>query len=234
MNKMIFFIFVTTTINVFAQSYEFKSELIKTVIVENQTGDISVSTSTGASTVVVDKSKKSPDCDQTIQMNGSELIVKIEKKGFLKQCAADIKIMVPSKTALAITNGVGDIKVSGLEGELKYDLGVGDVTIDGSVTKLKGNVGTGDFKASGLIGTAELNTGTGDFKITYKTAPQLGSLNLQVGTGDAVVVLPKGTQFSTNYQSALGKMKNALSPTKDAKFNVSFQTAVGDLEIKEL
>lgn len=234
MNKTIFFVFAIYTTGAFAQTYEFKSELIKTIKVENQTGDISVSTSTGASTVVVDKSKKSPDCDQTVQMNGAELIVKVEKKGFLKQCAADIKIQIPAKTAVAITNGVGDLKVNGLDGELKYDLGVGDVTIDGAVTKLKGNVGTGDFKSSGVIGTAELNTGTGDFNITYKTAPKLGSLNLQVGTGDAVLVLPKDTQFATNYQSALGKMKNALSVTKDAKFNVSFQTAVGDLEIKEL
>lgn len=218
----------------FAQTQEFDAKLVKSIKVQNETGNISVSAAAGSARVTIDPSKKQNSCEQTVQLSGSELIVKVVKSGFLKNCSADIKILVPSKVDVIVTNGVGDVAISGIEGAVRYDIGVGDVKIDGAVTKLTGNLGTGDSKVSGLVGSAELNTGTGDFRVEYKEAPQTGLVNLQVGTGDAVVVLPKNAKFTTSYQSAVGELTNELAVTKDAKFKVSFQTAAGDLAIKKL
>ena len=217
-----------------AQTQDFNASLIKTLKVENQVGDIEITVARSAAQVTVVPSKKQNDCEQTVQLNGSELLVKIAKKsGFFKNCATDLKIKLAANTDITVANGVGDLKITGLEGSVRYDIGVGDVTIDGAVTKLNGNLGTGDLKASGLVGSAELNSGTGDFRLAYKEAPQTGLVNLQVGTGDAVVLLPQNTKFTTKYQSAVGELKNELTVTKEAKFNVSFQTAAGDLEIKK-
>ena len=219
----------------FGQTQEFNASQVKSVKIENQTGDIDISAAAGAATVTVNMLKKHDDCEQNVQLNGYELLVKITKKsGFFKDCSANLKIQIPAKVDVAIANGVGDLKITGVEGNVRYDLGVGDVTIDGAVKKLTGNLGTGDLKASGLVGSAELNTGTGDFRVAYKQAPQIGLVSLQVGTGDAVVLLPQDTKFTTKYQSAVGELKNELAVTKDAKFSVSFQTAAGDLAIKKL
>lgn len=217
------------------QTQEFNAAQVKSVKIENQTGDISVAAATGPATVTVNMLKKHDDCEQTVQLNGSELLVKITKKsGYFKDCSASLKIQIPAKVDVAIANGVGNLKITGVEGAVRYDLGVGDVAVDGPVTKLTGNLGTGDLKASGLVGSAELNSGAGDFSVAYKQAPPTGSVSLQVGTGDAVVLLPQNTKFTTSYQSAVGQLKNELSVTKEAKFNVSFQTAAGDLAIKKL
>jgi uncharacterized protein YdeI (BOF family) len=219
----------------FAQTYEFNASLVKTVKVQNHTGKIDISATAGAATVTVDTAKKQNDCDSTVLMAGAELQVKIEKKsGMFKDCSAHIKIQIPAAVDVVIVSGVGDINILGVNGAVRYDLGVGNVTIDGAVTKLNGNLGTGDIKASGLVGSANLNTGTGDFRVTYKEAPQSGSASFQAGAGDAVVVLPRNTKFTTKYQSAVGQLKNKLAVTEDAAFSVSFQTAAGDLEIKEL
>ncbi len=231
---LIVFAFATGFGTAFGQTQEFSATQVKSVKIENQTGDVDVSAAAGAAMVTVNLLKKHDDCEQTVQLNGSELLVKITKKsGYFKDCSANLKIQIPAKVDVAIANGVGDLKITGVEGAVRYDLGVGDVSIDGTVTKLTGNLGTGDLKASGLTGSAELNSGVGDFSVAYKEAPKTGLVSLQVGTGDAVVLLPKDTKFTTSFQTAVGELKNELAVTKEAKFKVSLQTAAGDMAIKK-
>lgn len=115
---------------------------------------------------------------------------------------ADLRILVPAGSNLAVRNAVGPVRGGDLDGSLAVDTGSGNVDIAShsgqlSVDTGSGNVvlgaskgetavdtGSGNVVVKRLVGNGSINTGSGDVTVSQVSA---GKLAIDTGSGDVIV-----------------------------------------------
>jgi len=136
--------------------------------------------------------------------------IDLEIKGPSEESRFEAKwiVTVPSDLALELDMGVGDLRVSGIEGNIDVDLGVGDVTVKGADGEISIDVGVGNIALSASaapFGTVTCSTGVGDVLVTIDDEKHEGegmiskdlewkgpgehSMDLDTGVGDIRVTL---------------------------------------------
>ena len=214
---------------------EFDPTGLESVEVENLFGQVHVRTLNQGKVVVLAKKQKFSDkCQLEIKRKDNELEVEVEKKGLLpvNDCQVDFDIQVPKTVKLEISNGSGDIKVSGIHGELDYKVGRGTLQADGEFTKVEGKTGFGDVTIKGLLGGGEVEVGSGKIQLTFTEAKLSGEIEIKTGAGDATLEFPKGTAVKTRLLSGTGRLQDELGEDPKASFKVSMKTGSGNLKIK--
>jgi hypothetical protein len=104
---------------------------------------------------------------------------------------ANARIRVPRSTPLMAELGVGDLRVSGLEADLRAHLGVGDVAVtapEARVASVHLGTGVGDATLRTSRGRDEGNGFIGH-KVTWKGGAGQAAIRVDCGVGDATVVL---------------------------------------------
>lgn len=230
---------------------EFPSEGLEEVKVENTSGRVSIVALSGSArgggrrggqsnkTIVsAIKTQFSDQCSMNIERVGNTLYVKVEKSTFFsfENCEVNFEIKTPKSVNLNLSNGSGDLKINGIHGRLEFSTGSGQVLADGEFLDFNGKSGSGDVSLNGLLGGGQLRTGSGDIHLTFANtsagmAPK-GVLDIKSGSGDAILLFPKGTLIKTNYEGGSGKISNEIGESARAGFVVSMQTGSGDLKIK--
>jgi Putative adhesin len=151
-------------------------------------------------------------------------------------CGLSATLDVPSRTAVDLTTGGGNMQVSGIQGNVMLDSGGGDVgisSIGGNADLLTGggNVtagdlgGTltfttsgGDVEGSGLFSRhVTLSSGGGNVSLVFTQVP--ADLSIISSGGDITIVLPHGsTAYAIRSQTGGGDY-SASVPTNDASGN---------------
>jgi Putative adhesin len=151
-------------------------------------------------------------------------------------CGLSATLDVPSRTAVDLTTGGGNMQVSGIQGNVMLDSGGGDVgisSIGGNADLLTGggNVtagdlgGTltfttsgGDVEGSGLFSRhVTLSSGGGNVSLVFTQVP--ADLSIISSGGDITIVLPHGsTAYAIRSQTGGGDY-SASVPTNDAAGN---------------
>lgn len=116
---------------------------------------------------------------------------------------ANLRIILPAGTPLAVRNvvgpvsgngdlsgnlevdtGSGDVRLASYAGNLVIDTGSGDVTVGTARGQSSIDTGSGDVVVKKLIGNGVVDTGSGDVTVESLAA---GKLSIDTGSGDVVV-----------------------------------------------
>ncbi len=216
-------------------SREFDAVGIKSLSVNNMSGEITVSvTTTGKALVDASKVRFPEGCKLVMERSGGKLSVETSQRRWSgNSCRVHLDIKVPAVVSLDIKNGSGDIEVEGTNGPIEFKLGSGDVMVQAMVTDLNGSSGSGNISVSGLTGNANLKLGSGDIRLEYSSLPTQGNIKIKNGSGDSTIILPKGSVILTNLSTGSGRIYNEIGDAAGAPFKVNITTGSGKLSIKK-
>lgn len=134
------------------------------------------------------------DVELSASYEGDRLLLEVKGASKLSHhdLSVNLDVQMPAALALETDTGVGDVKLSGLTGNVEVDTGVGDVEVEldpSAVKSVKMNTGVGDAElwiaghridGSGFVGkgltwsdgsgpsTLEIDCGVGDAKVRLK------------------------------------------------------------------
>ncbi len=133
-------------------SREFDAVGIKSLSVNNMSGEITVSvTTTGKALVHASKVRFPEGCKLVIKRFGGKLSVETSQRRWSgNSCRVHLDIKVPATISLDIKNASGDLKIEDTNGPIEFVLGSGDIRVQAMVTDLNGSTGSGDVRVSGL------------------------------------------------------------------------------------
>lgn len=217
------------------ETKEFPAAGLKKVEATNRSGAIRISASDAPqASVKVTKTLWAPTCVLEIKRVGDRLLVRVQQSGFVNSddCRADLEIQTPKNVDLEIAEGSGPVDLKGIEGALSFKIGSGNLTGDGHFTKLAGQSGSGDVNLTGVAGGGKLDSGSGDFQLKFAKASLKGALEINVASGNAELLFPKGSKVQTQLTAVSGKVTNELGEAKNADFKVAMKAASGNLTIK--
>lgn len=237
--KILMFVLLCLEFSAFAATEvkEFDSSSIKKIIVENISGAIKINGSNVQKTVVsVDKVKFDSQCELDIKQDEDELLVKVQRDNVngSGDCQTDVTIQASKEVALKVSNGVGNLEITGTKGKLDYQVGRGDVKVNAEVSDLEGKLGSGATDVRGMAGSAKLRTGTGDIQLRYSRMPSAGEIDIKAGSSDATLFLPPDLKIMTTVVQGKGGVTNDMGEDLNAKFKVSYKSGSGDLTIRKV
>jgi hypothetical protein len=136
------------------------------------------------------------------------LRIEVETDSNDRHFEEDWTVELPSRLALAIDLGVGDVEVRNLAGALTIDIGVGDVDAEGVSHDVSIDLGVGDASIRATAadyGAVDGSGGVGDARLTVRgqriessgfvghsaewTGDGAHTIEISVGVGDARVTL---------------------------------------------
>lgn len=145
----------------------------------------------------------------------------------------DIRVELPSGSAVAVTVGSGDVTTRGLIGSLRAKTGSGDLHVDecGPAQVL---VGSGDIDIASALNGAVVKSGSGDVVVRSACA---GEFDFTTGSGDVRCGIPEGVAAELDMKSGLGSIENRLSsseskPEASTYIRVRAKTGSGDIVIE--
>ena len=218
------------------ESKDFDAKYVKSFVIENMQGDISITgVTTPRALVVADEVKFPEDCILDVKQEGTEITAKVDQKSFMRKgdCKVNFTISVPPNTNLEIKLGSGNLTILNAQGKIQYKVGNGDVNVDGDIADIDGKIGSGKTTVSGLKGKASFFAGSGTHKITYAKVPSKGELEIKTGAGATDVLLPADSKFALDAKIGAGSVHNEIGETKSAKFKITYKAGTGDLNINK-
>ena len=216
-------------------SREFDAVGIKSLSVNNMSGNITVSvTTTGKALVDASKVRFPEGCKLVIERSGGKLSVETSQHRWSgNSCRVHLDIKVPATISLDLKNGSGDLEVEDINGPLKFKLGSGNVMVQAMVTDLNGSSGSGDVRVSGLAGNVNLKMGSGDIWLEYSLPPARGAVKIKNGSGDSTIILPKESVILTDLTTGSGRIYNEIGDTAGAPFKINIASGSGKVSIKK-
>lgn len=215
---------------------EFKSADVRGLSVANGSGKITVTGSdSGKALVTADKIKFEKNCVLNMDQTGTALRIEVKQTSLFKRadCQVDIDIQIPRAVDLDLKTGSGSISVKGTKGKVVYRAGSGDVDFDAEIISLDGATGSGSVRAVGLTSNADLKVGSGSVNLVYSKKPESGKLNIEIGNGDATVLIPSNTKMTTAFKAGSGQLTNEIGDTPGAAFTIAAKAGSGNLLVKK-
>jgi hypothetical protein len=165
-------------------------------------------------------------------------------------CQLNSSLSVPPRTALDLSSGGGDIRVSGIQSAVKLASDGGDISLSGAVGATVSTSG-GDLNLSNITGIAKLTTdggdvggsgllspnvdvgsGGGDVALVFTKVP--GTVVVNSNGGDIAIVVPRGpTQYRLNVTTDGGDYQPTLSENQAAADQITVDSGGGDVSITE-
>jgi hypothetical protein len=97
--------------------------------------------------------------------------------------AVDLEIRAPTDTQVDVDNGAGNVRIEGVEGEIRAFSGAGTIRVNGAVAQV------------------DLETGAGE--IEYQGTPE-GACRFQNGAGNVILRLPSGANAQLELTTGIG------------------------------
>lgn len=165
--------------------------------------------------------------------NLEDLIVQVRGPS-VDKCEADIELQLPSDVALDIDNKAGNINITGNDNSLKYFLAAGTLKVNGGKMKrIEGRSGAGIIEVKNFAGNAKIEMGAGSIDIAYTSAPALGAIDIQSGTGTVNLSFPKGAKLKSELQSGIGISQNDFANDFGPNpYSVAVKTGAGNIRVK--
>lgn len=131
-------------------------------------------------------------------------------------CRVDYTVGLPSGTGAEAVTDVGDIRLNGLDGEVRAETSVGG--IEGV-----------DLRTADL----EVEAGVGDVELEFDQV--LGDVTVIAGTGDVLIEVPDdGTVYAVRFDAGVGEQDIDIATDAEAKADrvISVEAGVGDLTVR--
>ena len=212
-------------------SYDVTDE-VKTVEVESASGDIVVTGSTRTGIRVTETQHWRGDDEgrrpkTTHEVHDGLLKLASACPGFA--CSVDYRVEVPSGLAIKADAGSGNITLRALAGKDEIHTGSGDIMLRELAGTAEVHTGSGNIEAESLTAKTFLGrTGSGDITVAFDAAP--GDLDLETGSGNGTVKLPKGA-YNVTARTDSGDSKIAVGQDDSSPHRVKVHTGSGDLDV---
>jgi DUF4097 and DUF4098 domain-containing protein YvlB len=189
-----------------------------------------------------------PGVTESTGPNGTNLNVRC--RIFVGSCGLNATLEVPAQTAVTLSSGGGDMKVSGID-DVTLSSGGGDVAISGPGGLTSVDTGGGDLTASDLAGILKFSTsggditgndlaapsvdagsGGGDVTLVFTQPPQ--NLDITSDGGDITVLLPHGsTAYYITSSPGGGNDSESVPTSRLSRNTISVDSGGGDITIAE-
>ncbi len=189
-----------------------------------------------------------PGVSESTGPNGTNLDVRCRIP--VGSCGLNATLEVPSQTAVTLSSGGGDMKVSGIN-DVTLSSDGGDVAISGPGGLTSVDTGGGDLTASDLAGILKFSTSGGDITGNDLAAPSVtagsgggdvtlvftkppANLDITSDGGDITVLVPHGATAYHITGGADGGNDTESVPTSALSHNtISVESGGGDITIAE-
>lgn len=213
---------------------EFDAKTVHSFGLENLNGNVKIQGGNEEKVVITaDKTEFTKSCRLEFKQKGTELDVKVSRKGVFKksECTVNFTVLLPKVVELDIETGSGNITIAGTKGDVDFKLGSGKIVIDSDIHELDGAGGSIEAELKSLSGKTEIKLGSGSVKAAYAALPVNGAFELKSGSGNVTLTLPADAKIQTDFLSVGGKLTNEIGDTKDAGFKVKVVSGAANLHI---
>ncbi len=146
-------------------------------------------------------------------------------------CSQDIIVDVPASFRVSAYSAGGNVKATGLAGELVLTSAAGDVNVDGTSGKLTLDSSAGDVHGSNLR-SAEVtaSSSAGDVSLTFAVDPN--RVNAGSSAGDVRVRVPNAVAFRVSTQSSGGSHSSTVQEDSASARTISAHSSAGDVSVR--
>lgn len=167
------------------------------------------------------------------ERDGTDRAVEVSSSGSGMEAWADLKILVPRGQQLALHLGVGEIRVSNVNGTLRFDGGPTNTIATGTSGSLAVEVGSGTVHVEQAKGDLHLETASGNIEVNDARD---GSVRLASGSGNlavygAAVPMIRFTTGAGTVDGVALDADNVSVATGSGGVNLDFNDSPGNLAI---
>lgn len=159
--------------------------------------------------------------------------VTVSGRGRGLEAWADVVVRVPEGMQVALYQAAGDVRATGVTGDVRVDVGTADVTVEAVRGTVLVDTGAGDVRVRDTEGDVTIDTGSGDVEVEH-----VRGRRLVVDTGSGAV---RGTGIAVerlNVDTGSGRVtidevqsESVLVDTGSGSVTLGLLGAVRDLEI---
>jgi len=168
----------------------------------------------------------------TTRLDGDRLILRDGCRSFINFfCDVTYDLRVPATVALQAHSGNGDLRVSGITGDLDLRTSNGAVSTDGAPTQLRLQTSNGAITATGLHASAvDARTSNGAVRLSFVEAPH--QVTARSSNGDITVVVPReGGPYRVDADTSNGKRTIGIPTDPAASNTITARTSNGDITL---
>ncbi len=227
----------TTVAQAETEKHQFKAADIKSALIHNSSGNVSVAPIVSQTAyVIVNKIKWGSRCSSKINLEKGHLSVQIDDTAWIldHECRVDLVISLPQAIPLQVRAGTGDVRVVATRGDVDVKVGSGLISLKGEINSLKALSGSGDVRVAGQAQTVDIKTGSGDIELDYAVSPTKGKLAVRTGSGDVQVYLPETTQVRSRISAGNGTVINEFDSARSSdRLTVTAASESGNIQIRK-
>jgi hypothetical protein len=222
---------------------------IRQVLIEGTSGDITLVPSSGSEVVVDGHAKGSlwvPKMSTRVDGNRVSVHGKCHVAVF-GSCSVRFVVHVPRGVSVRAKAESGDVRASGLSGNLRLAVSSGDVELDALGGGATVNLSSGDIMARGVVGRVALKTASGDVvaselrsasvsarsesgDVVVDDADVPGSVDAGTSSGDVTITVPNGV-YAADADTASGDRQIAVRTDPSSPRSLRAITSSGDVRV---
>ncbi|WP_354641057.1 DUF4097 family beta strand repeat-containing protein [Kitasatospora camelliae] len=186
------------------------AEQVRTLVIEGETGEVEVTGGGSAVEVTEHQSYRetAPETTHTVA-DGTLTLAYHCPDG---DCGVGYRVRVPAGTVVRVHNSTGDVRLTGLSGEVEARTGTGGITAELSSPVVR------------------LTTGTGSVSAAVDGDPR--RVEAVSGTGDVRVRVPRGRPYAVDTASDTGNVKVSVERADAATdHTITARTETGDVTV---
>jgi hypothetical protein len=122
------------------------------------------------------------------------------------ECGADIDLQVPPRTRVRATADSGEIRVRGIEGDLRLEARSGLLDMAEVRGRVWARAASGQIAGTGLaVPELEAEVGSGRIGVGFAVPPR--HVKVSAGSGEARVTVPRGSYYRVGLESGSGDVR---------------------------
>ncbi|MEV8096684.1 DUF4097 family beta strand repeat-containing protein [Kitasatospora sp. NPDC085879] len=185
------------------------TEQVRTLVIEGETGDVEV-TGGGAGIEVTEHQtyrETAPETTHTVADGTLTLSYRCPDG----DCGVGYRVRVPAGTVVKVHNSTGDIRLTGLSGEVEARTGTGGINaaLSSPVVRLAADTGNVTAAVDGDARRVEAVSGTGDVRVR----------------------VPRGRPYAVDTASDTGTVKVSVDRAAGTDRSITARTETGDVTV---
>lgn len=188
-----------------------------TISIRNVSGNVDVTGHDGDQIVVIGR-KEGRDVNMVEvedTSGGNSVDIRVRYPRNCNRCEASINfdVKVPRSTRYVlspISSASGNIRVTGLTGDIKVSTASGDVMVSNVTGEINASTASGEMSVRDVSGTVSASTASGNVDVEIARLEGDGSLKFSSASGDVSVRLPSNADADVRMSTSSGRIKTTF------------------------
>jgi hypothetical protein len=227
-----------------------------TLSIENASGDIHIDAYDGSTVnIVAHRQASSNDALAQVKVEvvatKDKLTIRSIYPPHCVNCDISYEILVPRSAALVANDESGDVRVSGMNGDIDVNTESGDIaihqaggrvfaeaasgkiSIDGAAGVLRAKTASGDISVRGSQGNVEARASSGNVSARFTSIGSAREIKLEALSGDVLLTMPRGTSAAISAETAAGSIQTDFGQApREGYAGATLAQRIGDGTVK--